>query len=812
MRTLTFALLACAALAQDEQEPLPVRMLVPGFVVRELPVKLTNLNNIEYAADGRLFASGYDGRLHELRDTDGDGLEDQVRTFWEKPSDDYPLGMVVRQEGLYVLRRHALLLHLDRDGEGVTEKSEVAATGWRDPEVDKNPLYTHRRVDDALGLALDRDGNIYITLGDANYANAYQRDKEGTPHYDGKKRRGCVLKISPDGKRQEIVATGVRFIVSMQINRHGDLFGTDQEGATWLPNGNPFDELLHLQPGRHYGFPPRHPKLLPDVIDEPSVFDYAPQHQSTCGFRFNEERPGRAAFGPAFWEGDAIVTGESRGKLWRTKVVKTAAGYVARNQLIACLGMLPIDCAVSPRGDLVVACHSGAPDWGSGPSGIGKLFKISRAVEAEPLPVLTWAASPTETIVEFDQPLDPVRWKGLAKSARVEGGRFVSAGDRFEAFRPGYQVVKDQMKAPRLSLEVVSAALGADGRSILLRTPPRTESLQYALALPRIDLAFDLSGVEAEWKGSGEGWTGWLPHLDLAASRGFAAGSAEHDRLWMLLEKPGTLRLRAKLDLLHVLQPAVQPGSKLDFEYPPEKVTVVLRASGPLEVKTSADAAVERISDREVRLTTTPRNAEGLLLDVTLNTGGAAPSLDLSWHTAEDPRPRALSPRRLLLPWARPAGDEPPAPSVRIIPELAGGDWQAGRTLFFGERAACHKCHPIRGEGGRIAPDLTNLIHRDYESVLKDVTQPSAAINPDYIGYTVRLKNGDVLSGIVAGDTAEALTLGTTSGEPVVVPKTRIESMAVSSVSVMPEGILKALSPQELRDLMTYLLMPPPSR
>src|SRR4029077_9562166 len=104
---------------------------------------------------------------------------------------------------------------------------------------------------------------------------------------------------------------------------------------------------------------------------------------------------------------DAIITGESRGKLWRTKVVKTTAGYLARNQLIACLGMLPIDCAVSPRGDLVVACHSGAPDWGSGPSGIGKLFKISRAVGAEPLPVLAWAASPTETIVAFDQPLDP---------------------------------------------------------------------------------------------------------------------------------------------------------------------------------------------------------------------------------------------------------------------------------------------------------------------------------------------------------------------------------------------------------------------
>jgi len=82
----------------------------------------------------------------------------------------------------------------------------------------------------------------------------------------------------------EVFAADVR----PRLSPAGDLFVTDQEGATWLPNGNPFDELLHIQPGRHYGFPPRHPRHLPDVIDEPSLFDYAPQHQSTCGLTFNE--------------------------------------------------------------------------------------------------------------------------------------------------------------------------------------------------------------------------------------------------------------------------------------------------------------------------------------------------------------------------------------------------------------------------------------------------------------------------------------------------------------------------------------------
>src|SRR5439155_25251143 len=184
--------------------------------------------------------------------------------------------------------------------------------------------------------------------------------------------------------------------------------------------GNPFDELLHIQPGRHYGFPPRHPKYLPNVIDEPSTFDYAPQHQSTCGLHFNDPVAGSGkVFGPAAWRGDAIVAGESRGKIWRTKLVKTPAGYVAQNQIIACLNMLTIDAVPSPDGDLVVTCHSGLPDWGTGPQGKGKLFKISYTDKTAPQPVLAYAASPTETRVIFDRPLDHSMLKNMADHSSI---------------------------------------------------------------------------------------------------------------------------------------------------------------------------------------------------------------------------------------------------------------------------------------------------------------------------------------------------------------------------------------------------------
>ena len=267
----------------------------------------------------------------------------------------------------------------------------------------------------------------------------------------------------------------------------GDLFCTDQEGATWLPNGNPFDELLHIdrERKRHYGFPPRHPRHLAGVIDEPSLFDYGPQHQSTCGLNFNDPVNGGPVFGPKWWAGDAIVTGYSRGKLYRTTLAKTASGYVASNQLIASLKVLTADACVSPDGALVVATHSGGPDWGSGPSGTGKLFKVAYTDRDAPIPVLAWARTPHEVRVAFDRPLEVRDVESLAANATIDRGPFVAAGDRFEQLRPGYAAVARQVNLPRFDVKVLGAALAPDRRTLILSTAPHRVAEGYALTLRR---------------------------------------------------------------------------------------------------------------------------------------------------------------------------------------------------------------------------------------------------------------------------------------------------------------------------------------
>ena len=782
-------------------------MLSPGFTVRELPVTLTSINNVEYAADGRLFAAGYDGRVHLLRDTDGDGLEEKVDTFWTKTSADYPLGLAVRANEPYLVLTNQVVRFRDGNGDGIPETRELFAQDFDLPELTSAKYLLHRRVDNAMAVAFGPDGALYVTMGNAGFRNPYWKDAAGAYHYSTDQRRGCLLRIAADGKVEQL-ASGLRYVMSLQWNRHGDLFATDQEGATWVPNGNPFDELLHLQPGRHYGFPPRHPEFLPNVVDEPSVWDFAPQHQSTCGFRFNGPLPGRGRFGPELWADNALVTGESRGKLWRTALAKTAAGYVARTDLIANIPFLAVDCAISPAGELVVACHTGPPDWGNGPTGQGRLFKISFTDRNAPQTVATRPASETETVIAFDRPLDAKSWASVA-SSRIDSGRYVSAADRIEAMRPGYAVVKHQQQEPRGVVAVKVSRLSADRRELVLEHASRTSAVNYAIAIPdQLDVAHDLSGLDATWRpasGTGE-WRGWLPHADFIAAREFTRASARHDALWGRIETAGKLTLRTQLDLWKMLIPPTQPNSELGYMPSAETVTVVFSSDAALDL-TAAHGKVQRPNAREVILTVVGP-AEDAWSSLTLTVATPARRLDVSYHTDRDPRPRALGTRRFLVPFAQP-GARDLAP--RAVPEVAGGNWAAGRALFNG-KATCATCHELRGEGARVGPELANLIHRDYASVLRDIADPNATINPDAVGYVVTMQDGTSIAGTRLGESVLELQIAQVGGAVAKLKKSGIAKTEPMSVSLMPPGLDQTLTSAELRDLMTYLLTSVPPR
>jgi putative heme-binding domain-containing protein len=145
--------------------------------------------------------------------------------------------------------------------------------------------------------------------------------------------------------------------------------------------------------------------------------------------------------------------------------------------------------------------------------------------------------------------------------------------------------------------------------------------------------------------------------------------------------------------------------------------------------------------------------------------------------------------------------------------QIATANLSQGRLVFAG---TCGACHTLYGEGGKIAPDLTAGDRRhDLDSLLAKIVDPSAEL-PAASRYTiVKLKDGRTVSGIVDNRTTTTLTLRT-PGDPITVAVADIQSTELSNVSLMPEGLFEAFTPEQRRNLVAYLMgnaqVPMPAR
>ncbi|QDT14769.1 PVC-type heme-binding CxxCH protein [Alienimonas californiensis] len=137
---------------------------------------------------------------------------------------------------------------------------------------------------------------------------------------------------------------------------------------------------------------------------------------------------------------------------------------------------------------------------------------------------------------------------------------------------------------------------------------------------------------------------------------------------------------------------------------------------------------------------------------------------------------------------------------------LTGGDVAAGKEIFFGRSAAsCRRCHIADGEGGEVGPRLDGIAaKRDRAYLLESIVLPSAKIAEGFATAVVLKEDGQVVTGVLKSETAEALTLVLPTAEEVVIPTAQILDRA-DGPSAMPADIPDALTKREMRDLVEYL-------
>ena len=133
-------------------------------------------------------------------------------------------------------------------------------------------------------------------------------------------------------------------------------------------------------------------------------------------------------------------------------------------------------------------------------------------------------------------------------------------------------------------------------------------------------------------------------------------------------------------------------------------------------------------------------------------------------------------------------------------------DFENGRSLYFA--TSCGACHRLGGLGGDIGPDLTSIPNKfDSRYVLEAIIDPGKDISDQYGMFEVTLKDGRVKTGLYVENGKEvSIYPPDHTADPIVTTTDQVAGVKQVEVSQMPPGLLNMLNPDEVRDLMAYLM------
>ena len=141
---------------------------------------------------------------------------------------------------------------------------------------------------------------------------------------------------------------------------------------------------------------------------------------------------------------------------------------------------------------------------------------------------------------------------------------------------------------------------------------------------------------------------------------------------------------------------------------------------------------------------------------------------------------------------------------MRRLLAATPGDPHRGIAVYS---KLCGQCHKIHGQGQEVGPDITSNGRASFDQLLSNVFDPSLVIGASYQARTVRTFDGLVITGLVVEDNDQRVVLKVQGGKLETIARDDIEAMKQSELSLMPEGVEKQLSPQEIADLFAFITL-----
>jgi putative membrane-bound dehydrogenase-like protein len=126
-----------------------------------------------------------------------------------------------------------------------------------------------------------------------------------------------------------------------------------------------------------------------------------------------------------------------------------------------------------------------------------------------------------------------------------------------------------------------------------------------------------------------------------------------------------------------------------------------------------------------------------------------------------------------------------------------------GKAVF---KKNCATCHRLENEGVEVGPDLLSALrNKSREQLLTDILDPSREVDPRYLAYQVTTRKGQILTGIIAAETASSVTLRRGEKAEDTILRSQIDEIQATAKSLMPEGLEMQMTRQEVADVIAYL-------
>lgn len=130
------------------------------------------------------------------------------------------------------------------------------------------------------------------------------------------------------------------------------------------------------------------------------------------------------------------------------------------------------------------------------------------------------------------------------------------------------------------------------------------------------------------------------------------------------------------------------------------------------------------------------------------------------------------------------------------------GDLKRGAKLF---ETKCSTCHKVGDKGYDVGPNLVSLTNKTPQALLAAILDPSQAVEPKFLNYTVITIDGLIYTGILVSETGTSITLLGPEDKQQVILRSEVEQMQSSGKSMMPDGFEKELTLQDCADIMAFV-------